>query len=226
MEGLQVCEMAETEPARFEGIGLGLGIAAGATLCWVLPYILDGGPGWVVAGRIAAWVLYTIAAAGSLIEVENASGRLGFSDLGAGAVLISVGTGLLALGSQVLTGVWGAIAIVPGIGAMVFGLAGAGIGTGRIASGHPRVKAKGNGEAKSGSWSPSSRRDSRGLRRWQSSSPQLRLRWPQSPCSSKCARRGPQRSEDTRRRSAGGRAADLEEPDSARGFLSAMSSVG
>lgn len=31
----------------------------------------------MVAGRIAAWVLYTIAAAGSLIEIENASGRQG-----------------------------------------------------------------------------------------------------------------------------------------------------
>jgi hypothetical protein len=124
--------------ARLEGLGLGLGLAAGATLCWALPAILGAEAGWSAAGRIAAWVLYTIAAGGSLIELERTSGRLGFSDLGAAAVTVSIGAGLLALGSQVFSGPWAIAAILLGVGFMVVGLAGAGIGVGRMASGRPR----------------------------------------------------------------------------------------
>jgi hypothetical protein len=43
-------------------------------MCWVLPYVLDGRPAWLVAGGIAAWALYTIAAGGSLIEIETRAG--------------------------------------------------------------------------------------------------------------------------------------------------------
>jgi hypothetical protein len=129
--------MSDQIQARYEGLGLGLGLAAGATLCWALPAVVDAGAAWFAIGRIAAWVLYTLAAAGSLIEIERTSGRLGFGDLGAAAVTVSIGAGLLALG-QVLTGPWAIAAILLGAGVMVFGLAGAGIGIGRIASGSPR----------------------------------------------------------------------------------------
>jgi hypothetical protein len=136
--------VSDEPEARYEGLGLGLGLAAGATLCWLLPYYLGAGAGWMTAGRVAAWALYTLAASGSLIELEQTSKRRGFSDLGAAAVVVSLGAGLLALGTHLFSGLLAGVFIAVGVFIMVFGLGGAGIGVGRIASGRPRTKSVSN----------------------------------------------------------------------------------
>lgn len=119
-------------------MGFGLGCALAAAACWGLPYLLGTEAGWVIAGQVAAWVFFTVAATGSLIEVEKRSGRQGFTALGVAALFVSVGAGLLALATRVIQGAPAAIAGVLGMAFIVCGCVFAGLGIGGIASGHPK----------------------------------------------------------------------------------------
>ena len=128
-----------------EGLGLSLGLAAGAALCWMLSQADTGTGWWAAACGIAAWVLYTAAASWSLIRRHKTSGRLGFSYLGVAALIFSIGVALFVLGlfalGRGLGGPFGPILLVIGVGTMVLGLARAGIGVERIWNGQPRKKA-------------------------------------------------------------------------------------
>jgi hypothetical protein len=106
-----------------EDLGLSLGLAAGATLCWMLSHADTGTGWWSAACGIAAWVLYTAAASWSLIRRQKTSGRLGFSYLGVAALIFSIGVALFVLGlfalGRGLGGPFGPILLVIGVGTMV-----------------------------------------------------------------------------------------------------------
>lgn len=107
-------------------------MAAAGALCWLLPGLLDLPFGWAVAGRIAAWLLFTIGTAGALVELDKE--RPGFGDLAVAAILLSIGLGLLALGTQALEGVLEAIVGVIGALGLVFSVIVGGMSAGKIAS--------------------------------------------------------------------------------------------
>lgn len=121
------------EATAAEGIGLGLGLAAAGAVCWFLPHLMNAGGHWSIAGRIAAWILFTVGAAGSLMELDKATAQPGFSDFGVAAVLIGSGAGLLALARHVLSGSGAAVAAIAGAGLLIVALGGAGMGLGKFA---------------------------------------------------------------------------------------------
>jgi len=101
-------------------------------MCWLLPEFLHLGPAWLISGRVAAWVLFTVGTAGVLIELDNE--RQGFGELAVAAVCAFCGLGLLALATELLHGVVAAVLGVTGTLFLIATLIASGIGTGKLLS--------------------------------------------------------------------------------------------